>query len=135
MASGHGKDFAFKVDNENGTLTELTAYLTSCSFTRNGETADVTTMGDASREFIRGLMDATVDIEGIWDPTPDNLLVNVVDAGTLSIEVYPQGTASGKVKYTGDALCTSYNIPGNLDGAVTFSASFQWSGAVTAGTV
>ena len=135
MAYGHGKNAAIAVSDENGVLKYATAYVTSAKFSGQGETAEVSTMGDAAKEYIRGLNDATLDIEGIWDPTIDNYLSNILDSEAGTTIFFPQGTASGKVKYTGVALETKYDGDAGLSDAVTFSASFQFSGAIAFGTV
>ncbi len=50
---------------------------------------------------------------------------------TSTWEYHPQGTASGKQKMSGECLLTSYSEPSSLDEAVTFSAEFQNSTAIT----
>jgi hypothetical protein len=54
-------------------------------------------------------------------------------AGTIisSYVFGPEGTASGKVKYTGSCILTNYtkNVP--VGGIVTFSADFQCTGDET----
>lgn len=128
MADGASKDEVLFVDSA-GTLTNVSAYLTGLTFSNSGNVIQTTTFGDVYQTYIRGQADLTFSIEGIYDPFMGTLLFALGTAGTGSWEFYPQGTASGKLRYGGEALLTSASVPGSLDEAVTFSAEFQ----VTAG--
>ena len=75
--------------------------------------------------------------------TDISAFVNNVDAilgavvgqtATLSYEYSPEGTASGKVKYTGEAILTNYALSSPVGDVVAYSADLQCSGAVTRGT-
>lgn len=136
MSYGIGKDAALKVTAVGGTaMTDISAYLTSIDPSFDSDTAEVTTMGDSDREYLGSLKDASLSCEGIWDPTPDALLY-ALRAGTAApTRYFPQGTASGKIYFDGNAILTQYTPPANLEEAVTFSAQFQFSGALTRGTV
>ena len=78
---------------------------------------------------------ATISISGLWDATLDGVLGGIMgQSATVSFEYSPEGTASGKIKYTGEAIATSYNQASPVGDVVTFSADLQVSGAVTRGT-
>ncbi len=47
---------------------------------------------------------------------------------------HPEGSTSTYVKYTGEAILTSYEKSGAIGDVVTYSAEFQVTGAVTRGT-
>ena len=129
MAYGAAKDAVLKIDSYLGTLTDVSAYLTSLSFSESGNVIQTTTFGDVYQEYIRGQADLTFSIEGIYDPLMGTLLFALGTAGAGSWEFYPQGVAVGKLRYGGEALLTSSSVPSSLDEAVTYSAEFQ----VTAG--
>lgn len=132
MAFSHGKDTVFKVDNAAGALTDISAFLRSVSFPETLETAEVTVFGKASKEYIVGLKDSTLSIEGKWDPTPDAHLSGILGASaTKTFEYGPEGSAVGKVKYTGEAILTAYNKDSPLDDAAGFTAEFQVTGNVS----
>lgn len=132
MAFVHGKGTVFKVDNGAGALTDISAFLASLSFSPSAETAEVTTFGDSNKEFIAGLKDATISVEGKWDPTPDVLFNDILGAAaTKTFEYGPEGSAAGKVKYTGECICTAYSPTSPLDDAAGFSAELQVTGAIT----
>lgn len=132
IAFGHGKDMAVKLDNVSGSLVDISAYVSSATFSYEGEVADVSVLGAVGHTFVRGLTNGNVSFEGPFDPFIGTLLFNLGTAGaTQSFEVHPQGTASGKQKYSGECRLTSYEVPGGIEDAVTWSAEFQIDGAVT----
>ena len=58
----------------------------------------------------------------------------VGQSATLSFEYSPEGTAGGKVKYTGECILTSYSLSSPVGDVVGYSADLQVSGDVTRGT-
>lgn len=135
MAFVHGKDSVFKLDNSGGSLTDISAYVNSVDFPETADVAETTTLGDGSKTYIVGLKDSTLSVAGLWDATADAIFGAVVgQSATLSFEYSPEGTATGKVKYTGEAILTSYAQNSPVGDVVSYSADFQVSGAVTRGT-
>ena len=133
-----GKGQVFKVDNSAGTLTDISAFLTDVGFPREVDTEEVTTLGKNAKVYIVTLTDATISIEGKWDGAASALDVTLSgilgQAATVSFEYGPGGSATGDVKYTGEAILTSYEPSGSVGGAVEFSAELQVSDAVTRST-
>ena len=135
MAFVHGKDSVFKLDNSGGSLTDISTYVNSVDFPETADVAETTTLGDGSKSYIVGLKDATISISGLWDSTLDGILGAVVgQTATLSFEYSPEGTASSKIKYTGECIVTSYSQSSPVGDVVGFSADMQVSGDVTRGT-
>lgn len=137
MAYSAGKNIVFKVTSVPGTLTDISAYLTNVTGPSvDGQTAETSTLGDTFKEYIRTQTDAgAISIEGIHDPTVGTLLFAMSTAAAAAFELYPQGSASGAQKFSGNALVTSYESGGGIDDAVTFSAELQITGAPTMGTL
>ncbi len=135
MAFTHGKDSVFKLDNASGSLTDISTYVNNVDFPETADVSETTTLGADNKTYIAGLKDATISIAGLWDATADAIFGAVVgQSATLSYEYSPEGTASGKIKYTGEAILTSYAISSPVGDAVGYSADLQVSGAVTRGT-
>ena len=135
MAFTHGKDSVFKLDNSGGTLTDISSYVNNVDFPETADVAETTTLGAGNKTYIVGLKDATMSISGLWDSTLDGILGVVVgQSATLSFEYSPEGTGSGAIKYTGEAICTSYSQSSPVGDVVGYSADFQVTGAVTRGT-
>tara|TARA_R110002050_G_scaffold264484_3_gene405306 strand:- start:106 stop:516 length:411 start_codon:yes stop_codon:yes gene_type:complete len=135
MAFVHGKSSVFKLDNASGSLTDISTYVNSVDFPETADVAETTTLGSSSKSYIVGLKDATLSVSGLWDATIDGILGAVVgQTASLSFEYSPEGTASGKVKYTGECIVTSYSQSSPVGDVVGFSADMQVSGNVTRAT-
>lgn len=140
MAFGHGKNGVFKLTDSGSTKRNISASVTQVSFSQDGDTAEVSTLGASAKSFIAGLSSATLSISGYFDPlaaaadpSPSGshtVLSGLIGTAT-TFEIAPQGTAGGSPKITGSAFLTKYNPTIDLGGAVGFSADFQVSGAVT----
>jgi hypothetical protein len=131
----HGKSTVFKVDNSGGTLTDISNTLTDVSFTQTIETAETSSFGSSAKTYIVGLSDSSLSVSGNFDATVDAHLAAIVGkADSVSFEYGPEGSTAGFVKYTGEALLTSYEKSGAIGDVVTYSAEFQVTGAVTRGT-
>lgn len=140
MAFAHGKGAAFQLDNSAGSLVDLSTYLDEVSFPRTIETGETTTFQSTSKTYVVGLRDATVSLSGKYDPTADAHFSGVDSAlaagsiDSVSFEYGPAGSASGAVKYSGEALLTSYEVSAPVADVITFSAELQVTGDVTRGT-
>ena len=135
MAFTHGKDSVFKLDNASGALTDISTYVNNVDFPETADVSETTTLGADNKTYIAGLKDATISLSGLWDSTADAIFGAVVgQSATLSFEYSPEGTTGGNVKYTGEAILTSYAISSPVGDAVGYSADLQVSGAITRGT-
>lgn len=137
MAVGLGVSAVVKLDNNAGTLTAITAYINSAQFKRMCDALETTIFGSSgnARTYIAGLKNCMADLAGPWDPTIDEILNDAfATATTRTLEVSPQGTGSGAVKYTVEVICTDYPINLEVEALGELSASLQGTGAVTRGT-
>ena len=130
----HGKSTVFKVDNNAGSLTDISNTLTDVSFPQSVDTAETSAFGASAKSYIVGLTDSTLSISGNFDATVDAHLAAIVGkADSVSFEYGPEGSTATFVKYTGEALLTSYEKSGAIGDVVTYSAEFQVTGAITRG--
>lgn len=139
MAFVHGKGAAFKIDNAAGTLTVLTTYIDSITFSNAVDVAETTTMGSEVKTYLSGHSDASFSISGKYDSTastgPDVTLNGLVGLDTTSsFEYGPEGGTTGKTKYGGECFLTAYTVSAPVGDVVTFTADFQVTGAITKGT-
>jgi hypothetical protein len=130
VAFVHGKDAAFTVN-----AVVLTTYLTSFEFNQDVDMAETSTMGLEAKTYISGLSDATFSIAGRYDSTavsgPDVVLNALVGADTpTTFEAGPEGATTGKIKYSGSCLLTSYNVSADVGDVVAFTAEFQCTGPI-----
>lgn len=131
----HGKSTAFKLDDSTGSLKDISNVLTDVGFPQTVETAETTSFGSSAKTYIVGLSDSTVSLSGNWDATVDAHLAGILaQSATVSFEYYPEGeavTPLTAVKYSGEAILTSFEKSGAVGDVVTFSAELQVTGAVT----
>lgn len=131
----HGKDAAVYITDSTGTERNLTSYATSVGLPTEVETAEVSTLGDDDKVYVTGLRDRTISIEGKWDATVDGYLAGLAGGTARGWKVFPAGSASSLPYYSGSAILTSFEVSSDIGDAVSFTAEFQNSGAVTRGTV
>lgn len=139
MATTHGKDSTFKIDNGAGTLTDISASVNSVDFSWESEVAESTTMGSEAKTYISGLTDATFSIGGVWDDAASTGGQTVLSTlpgkeTSSSFEWGPEGSATGAVKYSGECWLTSYTESAPVGDIVAFTADFQVTATITIGT-
>jgi hypothetical protein len=131
----HGKSTVFKVDNSGGSLTDISNTLTDVGFPQTVDTAETSTFGSSAKSYVVGLTDSSLSISGNFDATVDAHLAGILgQSASVSFEYGPEGSTAGFVKYTGEALMTSYEKSGAIGDVVSYSAEFQVTGAITRGT-
>lgn len=137
MASFVGNAGAIKING--AAVAELRSY----SIEITSDTIENTTMGDSTRQYIKGLSAFSGTADVYWDPAhftgtnniDGELFAAVGDTGT-SIIVYPEGdvgVGTDKI-FSGDIIVTGYTINGTMDGMIEASISFQGTGALTYAT-
>ena len=135
MAFVHGKSSVFKLDTASGSLTDISAFVNNVDFPETADVAETSVLGASNKTYIVGLKDATISLSGLFDATADAIFGAVVgQTATLSFEYSPEGTASGKIKYTGECILTNYAMSSPVGDVVAYSADLQVSGAGTRGT-
>ena len=111
------------------------AEIRSYTISESGDTIEDTSMGDTSRTFKAGLKTFTATVECFWDET-DTTGQGSFDVGsTVTLNVYPEGSTTGDVYYTGSAIVTGKTINGTFDGMVEASFTLQGTGALSEATV
>jgi predicted secreted protein len=127
----HGKSTNFQLDDTGGTSRDISNVLTSVDFPETIDTAETTAFGSSAKSYIVGLSDATISISGIWDATVDGYLAGGAEPASRTFVYGPAGSTAGNVKYTGEAIVTSYSTSNPVGDVVTFSVDLQVTGAVT----
>ena len=136
----HGKNTYFSLDGTAGTLVDISNTLNDVTMPRAIETAETTAFGANDKTYITGLADATISLSGMFDATVDTQIGGNItnlksgSVSSLSFEYGPAGSVSGRPKFTGEALVTSYEIASPVGDVVTYSLELQVTGAVTGTT-
>lgn len=132
MAKAHGKNAYLEVDDIGGTSRNITSYCDEIDFNVfEVDTAEVSVFGSAPKSYIAGQQSGTLAVNGPFDPTVDLYVQNLVGSPEGDYIHGPAGNTTAIVKYTGKMICTSYNLSGDLGGAVRYSAAFQLTGTQT----
>lgn len=136
----HGKDSVIKVDNSSGTLQDISADVTNVAFSRQNDIHDTTAYGQSGHTFIAGLTNGKITITGWADYAATTGSLTVLDGlvghgtTTASTEYGPNGSTTGKTKYTCETVLESLDVSDPVADLVSFVAVLQITGAVTEGT-
>jgi len=133
MAFVHGKDADLEIQNAASVYTLMSAYIASTGLSRSVDTADVTNLASAAKEYIPGLADGTLKLSGYFDSAADTVLTGI-QGMVRGFYYYPEGKASGKPRKAGNCILTTLDSEAGVDGAVSLDAEFQVTGAITDGT-
>ena len=130
----HGKSTNFQLDDTSGTIRDISNTVTSVDFPETLDTAETTAFGSSAKSYIVGLTDATISVSGIWDATVDGYIAGGAEPASRSFVFGPAGSTVSNVKYSGEAIVTSFSISNPVGDVVTFSLDLQVTGAITRGT-
>jgi hypothetical protein len=136
----HGKDVAFQLDDSAGTLRNIRVYLNAVNGLPGARAlSEVTAFGDQGTRWIPGMANQQFTIAGSFDTTATTGVTTVLNGlrtatATATFEYGPEGSASGKVKYSGECWLTDFTVDSAIGDKVPVSATFQVDGVVTPGT-
>ena len=129
MATHTGSEGTLKVGSN------AVAEIRSFSINETGEPIEDTSMGDTARSFKAGLKTFTASVEVFFDET-DTTGQGALDVGSeVTLNVYPEGDASGDTYFSGSTIVTGKTVTSSFDGMVEASFELQGNGALTETTV
>jgi predicted secreted protein len=129
MATHTGSEGTVKIGAN--AIAEIRSY----SIEETGDTIEDTTMGDSARTYKAGLKDFSGSVDVYWDESDTTGQGACTVGSSITINVYPEGSTSADVYYTGTALVTGFSVTGSFDGMVEASISFQGTGGLSKATV
>ena len=115
-----------------GAIPAACASVTAFSYEETVDETETTAMGDSAKSFLGGLTDGSGQIDCWWDESNtghDNLIGALQDGSTVTVVLYPQGTAADNAKYQGDVVVKSMSVSSSKDDIITIS--FQFRGFLT----
>lgn len=122
------------IDDATGSARSLGAYITSVSaIGRRVAPLDVTSFADAAERIIAGVEESgEVTIQGKWntDATGPNAYYPALVGTIQTVEVGPNGTATGARRIRGEFLCTSYEVITAVKGEVQWQATHKLDGTL-----
>ena len=100
------------------------------------ETRDITTKDSTGyRELLGGLKSGSISVSGLVDDDASGgaggTLFTTLDARTAVALVFGFDDSSDDYNYTCNGLCTSLEVSGGTEDNVTYSATFEITGAIT----
>lgn len=128
MATHKGSEGTVKIGSN--AIAEVRTW----SINQTADTIEDTTMGDSARTYQSSLntWDGSVDV--FWDET-DTTGQGACTIGTsITLNVYPEGAATGDTYFSGTALVTGITRTASFDGMIESSLTFKGTGALSIST-
>lgn len=128
-----GKNSVFKLDNQAGSLTDISAYVTDVTGV-DVPTAmiDTTVFGNSSVAYSVGLKAGnTITVSGNYDSTPHTQFSAYTNSSTYTYEYSPAGTTAGLPKLTGEVRIVNYSLSSAVADVVKFTLTLQATGDQT----
>jgi len=129
MATHKGSEGTVKVGSNQ--IAEIRSY----SIEESADTLEDTSMGDSARTYKPSLTNFSGSLEVFWDETDTSGQGALSIGSEVTLNVYPEGDASGDTYYSGSAIVTGVSRTASFDGLVEASISVQGNGALTESTV
>ena len=112
MAQSHGRNAIIKIEDDGGTVRDLSGDMNSVTLTWTKENFDTMTFGKDNMQRISGFRDVTLTGAGIWNGTEttsiDAVLSGLLSGSKVTVACYaPGGSVSGSPLYirdTGDPV-------------------------------
>ena len=92
-------------------------------------------MGDTARTYKSSLTSFSGSVDVLWDETDSSGQGALTIGAEVTLNLYPEGDASGDTYLTGSAIVTGRSISSSYDGLVEMSITVQGNGALTTTTV
>ena len=128
MATHKGSEGVIKVGTDS--VLEIRSY----SIEESADTLEDTSMGDSARTYKPSLTSFSGSLDVFWDEGDTGQ--SALSIGSeVTLNVYPEGDASGDTYYSGSAIVTGVSRTASFDGLVEASISVQGNGALTESTV
>lgn len=129
MATHAGSEGTVKVGSN--AVAEIRSY----SIEESADTLEDTSMGDTARTYKPSLTTFSGSLDVLWDETDTTGQGALTIGAEVTLNLYPEGDASGDTYYTGSAIVTGRTVTGSFDGLVEMSITVQGNGALTETTV
>jgi len=128
MANHLGREGLVRISST--TIGELRNYALSHS----SDTVEDSVIGDTYRTRLATMKTFSVSGDLYWDETnAGQLLITIGSSVTLNL--YPEGSDTGDIYYSGAAIVTKFDISASFDGIVEGSIAFEGNGALSTLTV
>jgi hypothetical protein len=136
MSASIGKGAVVQLDNTSGTPVDLSSHFVDLKPTRSAESLETTVVGgsDASKSHIPGLLDGEASLSLLANATT-RALVNSLFSNryTGTLEIGPDGNASGATKETVESFITKVDEGLTPGGVKKLDITLKYTGGYTVG--
>jgi len=152
MAFVHGKNSVFFLRDAGNTWQDMTPYVSEVTLPGKAGVAETSVFGRGAKTYIGGLLEGQLTVKGFFDATattgPDAILSGLLgtqpNKGLTSVAqvttqsnygqfiLCPSGLVSTGIAALGDVVLTDYSLTDPVSGVVSYTATFNLSGATAA---
>ena len=111
--------------------------ITSFSLDVNKEPVEDTVISDTARSYQVGILNWSGTAEVFWsdvDSAQVAMWTELLTPVAKEMIFFPEGSTTGDIKWTGNAIITSHSLTSSTNSMVSLSISFQGTGALVKGT-
>ncbi len=127
MPKYHGRLGEFWIDDNGGTLRNLSGDVSSVETPQTGDTVEVSGLGDTTKKYVVGLQDSQVRVQGNFNDgaNQSHPVLSGVVGGTagLRMHFYPRGSVASAPVFKGSVLVSEYSVSAAIGGAVVWTAN------------
>lgn len=119
MPSHHGNEGTVKVG------TDEVAEVQDWSYEETADLVEASKMGDTNKTYKVGLIDGGGSISCLWDETDSTGQGALLVGATVTLNLYPEGAATGDTYLTGSVIVESVNKEGAKDDIVKQNFTYK----------
>ena len=111
--------------------------ITSFSLDVNQEPVEDTVISDTARSYQVGILNWSGTAEVFWsdvDSAQVAMWTELLTPVAKEMIFFPEGSTTGDIKWTGNAIITSHSLTSSTNSMVSLSISYQGTGALVKGT-
>lgn len=124
----NGRVYLDITDNAAGPATPISTVM-SWSLSQTRDSQESTCLGDSSKQYVRGLPDATGSFSGLLDLGVKNWMT-IADGNPRAMYVYPDRANHAGVYFSGLVTC-DISSEGSVNGLVSCTVNFAAASDVT----
>lgn len=132
MSGRLGEFVTVNLDDSGSTARDITQYVTAINFPISAAEVEVGGFGQ-NMFYLAGRKDHQITMTGFADPTATTgshtVISGIVGGNTARTLTLAFGNNTAPVstdpEFEGEVICTSYEVTPDLNGALTFSATFK----------
>ena len=128
MAVHKGSEGVVKIGAN--TVAEVVGF----SVDETADTIESTALSNSARSYVADLVGFSGTIDCHWDETDSTGQGAMSVGSSVTLNLYPEGSASSATYYTGTAIITSISRANAIGSIVSASFSFQGTNALTSAT-